>query len=141
MTENEKDLLLKDLCARLPYGVKVNVIYSNENASSFRQRVCVEGDNELNTDIIGLYQRNEIDIKPYLFPLSNMTEEIMDEIYATTGVYDISIDSSVHIEVGTTFEDLTKISDILHKHHIDYHGLIPMGLAIDATGLGIYENR
>jgi hypothetical protein len=76
--------------------------------------------------------------KPYLFPISSMTEEIMDEIYATTGVYDISIDSSVHIEVGTTFKDLTKISDILHKHHIDYRGLIPMGLALDATGLNIY---
>jgi hypothetical protein len=67
-----------------------------------------------------------------------MTEEIMDEIYATTGVYDISINSSVHIEVGTTFEDLTKISDILHKHHIDYRGLIPKGLAINATGKNVY---
>lgn len=78
------------------------------------------------------------EVKPYLFPLSNMTDEIIDEIYNTAGVYDISIDSPVHIEVGTKFEDLAKIFDILHKHHIDYRGLIPKGLALDATGLNIY---
>jgi hypothetical protein len=62
----------------------------------------------------------------------------MDEIYSITGVYDIDVDSPVHIEVGTTFEDLTKIFDILNKHHIDYRGMIPKGLAIDATGKNIY---
>ena len=122
MTKEEKELLLKDLCARLPYGVKVNVIYSNENASSFRQRVCVEGDNELNTDIIGLYQRNEIDIKPYLFPLSSMTsEQKEDMIKSSCG---IGSDKNVF--------------DWYNKNHLDYRGIIPMGIALDATNKNIY---
>ena len=121
MTQEDKELLLKDLCARLPYEVKVNVIYSNEHASSLRQRVCVEGDNELNTDIIGLYQRNEIDIKPYLCPLSSMTEE-------------------ERLAIGNEFAygHPHKAMDILHQRHIDYRGLIEKGLALDATGLNIY---
>ena len=135
MTQEDKELLLKDLCARLPYGVKVEyntikceVLSIDKYNEELTIRVCPGY-----TPIVKLEN-----IKPYLLPLSSMTEEIMDEIYATTGVYDISIDSSVHIEAGTTFEDLTKIFDILHKHHIDYRGLIPMGLANDATGLNIY---
>ena len=126
MTQENKELLLKDLCARLPYGVKVNVIYSNENASSFRQRVCVEGDNELNTDIIGLYQRNEIEIKPYLFPLSSMTEEQERELTNIT----YSNNDDVTIALLTI--------DWLNKNHFDYRGLIEKGLALDATGLNIY---
>lgn len=124
MTQEEKNLLLKDLCARLPYEVKVQMADGaveellNVNVSTF---IC--------NGLRGLP-------KPYLFPQSSMTEEIIDEIYNNAGVYDI--DSSVHIEVGTKFEDLTKMFDILHKHHIDYQNLIEKGLAIDATGLNIY---
>lgn len=121
MTQEDKDLLLKDLCTRLPYGVKVNVIYSNENASSFRQRVCVEGDNELNTDIIGLYQHNEIDIRPYLFPISSMTEEQKEE---WRGIRWSKL----------PWDEL----NWLNKGHWDYRHLIEKELAIDATGLNIY---
>lgn len=128
MAQEDKELLLKDLCARLPYGVTVNVIFSNENASSFRQRVCVEGDNELNTDIVGLYQRNEIDIKPYLFPLSSMTEEHSKEYHELIrGMFGTS--TLINFEV---------LEDFFHKNHIDYKGLIPMGLALNATGKNIY---
>ena len=135
MKQEDKDLLLRDLCNRLPYGViiehdgnlsKVDTIFMCDSISISSTSMDKEFFYNLNLD----------EVKPYLFPLSSITEEIMDEIYNNTGVYDI--DSFVHIEVGTTFEDLTKIFDILHKHHIDYRGLIPMGLAIDATGLNIY---
>ena len=128
MTQENKELLLKDISARLPYGVKVNVIYSNENASSFRQRVCVEGDNELNTDIIGLYQHDEIDIRPYLFPLSSMTEE-------QGKIYHELIGGMFGTSALINFETL---EEFFHKNHIDYRGLIPMGLAIDATGQNVY---
>lgn len=107
----------------MPYGVKVNVIYSNENASSFKQRVCVKGDNELNTDIIWLYQHNEIGIKPYLFPLSSVTEEQQ-------------IDLTKFVANGISGENI--VYDWYNKNHFDYRGLIPKGLAIDATGLNIY---
>jgi len=142
MTQEEKDLLLKDLCARLFYGVKVNVIYSNENASSFRQRVCVKGDNELNTDIIWLYQRNEIDIKPYLFPLSSMTEEQQEEfdrIYADDmQVVANNLKNRLDGKPYETNLGHYRHIDWLNANHFDYRGLIPMGLAIDVTGLNIY---
>jgi hypothetical protein len=145
MTQEEKMLLIKDLSARLPYAVTV------EHTSGFRgtlhdiaiHHMYDDNDNVYDaicyTDFFGDEDSIYIEyFKPYLFPLSSMTEEIMDEIYATTGVYDISINSSVHIEVGTTFEDLTKIFDILHKYHIDYQGLIEKGLALDATDMNVY---
>ena len=148
MTEEDKKLLLKDLSTRLPYGVKAYVknwskldrkyyegVYTVESTHPSLNTVLACSDKGSVEVIVGY---DDYEIKPYLFPLSSMTEEIMDEIYTTTGVYDISIDSSVHIEAGTTFEDLTKIFDILHKHQIDYRGLIEKGLAIDATGLNVY---
>ena len=123
--------LIKDLCSRLPYGVKVNVIYSKENASSFRQRVCVEGDNELTTDIIGLYQRDEIDIKPYLFPLSSMTEEQKEEYHNNCNV-------GLNRWGDEVYYDSDESIDWLNAHHFDHRRLIEKLLALDATGLNIY---
>jgi hypothetical protein len=96
MKQEDKDLLLKDLCARLPYGVKVqhqrqdylNEVQTIEKISKKYGEIETES-------ILGFVD----DFKPYLFPPSSMTEEIMNEIYTNTGVYDINIDSSVHIEV------------------------------------------
>lgn len=129
MTQEEKDLLYKDMCARLPYGVKVNTIYSNEHASFYRRRACKNGVNELNLNIMWLYHvQFEIDIKPYLFPLESMSEE-QSKIY--------------HELIGGMFGTSTLINfealeDFFHENHIDYRGLIPKGLAKDATGLNIY---
>ena len=136
MNQEEKQILLKDLSARLPYGVMVNVKgfdfdFNSKLVQIYKGVGCsVEVTNGMPYDID--------EIKPYLFPLSSISNEIIDEIYSNTGVYDIDVDSPVNIEVGTTFENLTKIFDILHKHHIDYQNLIQKGLAIDATGLNIY---
>lgn len=136
MTQDKKLILLEDLSGRLPYGVKMNHIADNEQDPKTligiaKDMITLKGP--------GGYEWVDIDhYKPYLFPLSSMSEEIMDEIYEASGVYDIDVDSPIHIEVGTTFEDLTKIFHILNKHHIDYRGLIPMDLAIDATDKNIY---
>lgn len=138
---DNKKLLLTDLSPRLPYGVKFECNKNVYTAKGLDLIVTDEGDWEYAVTAKGI-DPIEIDfIKPYLFPLSSISEEIMDEIYSITGVYDIDVDSPVHIEVGTTFEDLTKIFDILNKHHIDYRGMIPKGLAKDATNLGIYGNK
>lgn len=75
MIQKDKELLLQDLCSRLPYGVKIEVTYSKDSGSSLRARLCREGINILDTNILGLFQQSEIYIKPYLFPLSSMTEE------------------------------------------------------------------
>lgn len=129
MTQEEKELLFKDLCSRLPYGVKVNTIYSNEHASFYRRRACKNGVNELNLNIMWLYHvQFEIDIKPYLFPLESMTEE-------QSKMYHELIGGMFGTSALICFEVL---EDFFHKNHIDYRGLIEKGLAIDATNLNIY---
>lgn len=150
MIHEDKELIIKDLCTRLPYGVKVNVIYSNENASSFRQRVCIEGDNELNTDIMGLYRCDEIDIRPYLFPLSSITDEQALELFNIFGLECPSTEEDyikINEITGITFfllkgfdveTHLDKLIDWLNKNHFDYRGLIEKSLALDATNLRIY---
>ena len=134
MKPEDKDLLLKDLCARLSYGVKVESVFINPDTKEHKS--C--GIEVFDTTSILMIRDGLGEFKPYLFPLSSMTEEIEDEIYRETGLYDIFEDNQIHIEVGTNFADVCKLFDILNKYHLDYNGLIPMGLANDATGLNIY---
>lgn len=125
MTQNEKDLLLKDLCARLPYGVKVRYSSYYEFITCTLQAI----NPVYNT--IDLWSKDAcfnpvfIDkIKPYLFPLSSMTEEQREEYHKL--LYDP--ENGINIDYF----------DWCHKNHFDCRGLIPMGMAIDATGLNIY---
>lgn len=131
---NKKKLLLKDICARLPYWLKCEINGKVEILDS----ICDDDGyyfNFIGEDKEG-YTLDEV--KPYLFPMSAMTESIKDEIYQETGLYDIFEDNQIHIEVGTNFADVCKLFNILNKYHLDYNGLIPMNLAIDATGKKIY---
>ena len=127
MTQENKDLLLKDLCARLPYGVKISIpeLWTNEKN--------IEVLNEIFKGDDGLYRVNNNGmliehIKPFLFPLSSMTEE-------QSKIYHELIRGMFGTSALINFEVLT---DFFNKNHLDYRGLIPMGLAIDATGLNIY---
>jgi hypothetical protein len=131
---NKKKLLLTDLCARLPYWLKCEINGKVEILDS----ICDDDGyyfNFIGEDKEG-YTLDEV--KPYLFPMSAMTEDIKDEIYQETGLYDIFEDNQIHIEVGTNFADVCKLFNILNKYYLDYNGLIPKGLAKDATGLNIY---
>lgn len=128
MTKEEKELLLKDLCARLPYGVIVNTYKGNGH-------VCDIDLNIFGTDVgvnINPTVRDNFsinDVKPYLFPLSSMTAEQKREyvhIVATCSTVEYS--QIMHMT----------IEDWFNKNHLDYRGLIPMGLALDATGKHIY---
>ena len=85
MTQEEKDLLLKDLCARLPYDVKVQY-YDNETKKLEAGAIvsCTIPIDETNQKYPTFITRRDLliiqgntieDIKPYLFPLSSMTEE------------------------------------------------------------------
>lgn len=128
MTQEEKDLLLKDLCARLPYGVH---IYNKMNNSPISARVMLDYYH------IRMLNQNKFDfINPYLFPLSSMTEEQKKE-YRKVCELDTEI-LSKHPMDETPFPALYHSQDWLDKNHFDYRGLIPMGLAIDATRLNIY---
>jgi hypothetical protein len=127
MKQEEKKLLLKDLCSRLPYKVKVQDTYYKSLEPNpiwlidlHAQKVRLFADEG--------YQSIEY-IKPYLFPISSMTDEQKKE-YAHILVYTSSVEM-IQITGESTY-------DWLNKNMFDWRGLIPMGLAIDATGLNIY---
>ena len=123
MTQEDKDLLLKDLCSRLPYGVKIELTWWVMDEGTY---VNVTLEPEHIEQLLN-YENYTTEIKPYLFPLSNMTEEQKKEYQYITErwMYDSSYSISDSI-------------DWLNKNHFDYRGLIPMELAIDATNLNIY---
>lgn len=128
MTQEDNELLLKDLCARLPYGVKVK-LGDNPNIFDLEYRIkfaVMYGDSDKLEDILDI-----TNIKPFLFPLSSMTDEQEAE-------YDATFETIVY-EDGRKDSVMTyKSFDWLNKNHFDYRDLIPMGLAEDVTGLNIY---
>ena len=120
-----KEKLIRDLCARLPYGVKVlydNKVFSIDYVSSIHE--------EIKLDTRDNYTINVSDVKPYLFPLSSMTEE--QKMFLRQQNWCIAISTSGTIE--TTVEGI----DWLNKNHFDYRNLINKNLAIDCTNLNIY---
>ena len=130
MTQEDKALLLKDLCARLPYGVKMidtepysaehNPILTLSYISEDNCIGCRAGKGVMATSLGS--------IKPYLFPLSSMAEE-------QSKVYHELIRGMFGTSALINFEVLT---DFFNANHLDYRGLIKKGLAIDATNLNIY---
>ena len=162
MNEKEKDLLIKDLCARIPYNVvgkcEIDASYDTSFDTVFQTH-------KFNAEVYGIkedlllvtpliedndeqtYAEEEVadgvsilDFTPYLFPLSSMTEEQEDEWY------EVFVDPlSKKLDRHTRQEGLQLQADAqafgieyLLKNHFDYRGLIEKGLAIDATGLNIY---
>lgn len=131
MKQEHKELLLKDLCSRLPYGVKISVQSWDEREMEYIDKVdtlySVNGDKYIksaNED----YDFSIEDIKPYLFPLSSMTEEQRKE-FVTTLKY-LPADEIDVWTLNTYYW--------CDKNHFDYRGLIPIGAAIDATNKNIY---
>ena len=119
----DKELLLKDLCARLPYNVICQVEFK-ENGKYNSKVMLLSGiftDEAYFTTKGGSIYSNEY--KPYLFPLSSMNEEQKKEWLYT-------LSSDYHITYDTV--------DWCNKNHFDYRGLIEKGLAIDSTNLNIY---
>ena len=123
MAQENKELLLKDLCARLPYGVKF--LRESWNFEWDQELSVIEVLEDIDKD--GYINNTKVysieDIKPYLFPLSSMTEEQKKKWFYT-------LSSDYHITYDTV--------DWCNKNHFDYRGLIEKEIAIDATGLNIY---
>lgn len=124
MTQEDKELLLKDLCARLPYNVICQVEF--KESGKYNSKVMLLSgiftDKAYFTTKDGSIYSNEY--KPYLFPLSSMTEEQKQEEYEICKYYINRYESN--------------LIDFYNKNHFDYRDLIEKGLAIDATGLNIY---
>ena len=133
MIQEDKELLLKDLCARLPYGV---VIHFDEKTDQDNERLYGMRENGGKFLINDAFYIEEI--KPYLFPLSSMTEEQKYEYYSLCVQVPVS-----YYEHGDLLEEIESFDthesfNYLNANHFDYRDLIPMGLAIDATGKNIY---
>ncbi len=125
MAHGDKELLLKDLCARLPYGVKCKVVKYDIDG----EMLFIRNGLELTIDNVKeLVTNNMYEIKPYLFPLSSMTVRQGEEFAAT-----LKYLHAEEIDIWTL-----DTYDWCNKNNFDYRGLIPMDLAIDATGLNIY---
>ena len=156
MTQADKKLLLKDLCARLPYGVKVKVLnedilrydYSSEEGG------FIKGIENINDGLFIIkckkdgYVLSYDEFKPYLLPLSSITEMLEDLNTIGFFKYCDTIANVSHLESKNgvseeiyTYIDIESIYGLMNffnSHHIDYRGLIEKGLAIDATNLNIY---
>ena len=125
MTLEDKELLFKDLCARLPYNVICQVEFKEDGKYNSKVMLLsgIFTDEAYFTTKGGSIYSNEY--KPYLFPLSSMTEE---EKLMYEGLM-----------IGTdSISYMLDVIDWLNSHHFDYRGLIEKELAIDATGLNIY---
>lgn len=139
MTKDEKDLLLKDISARLPYGAKAYVRHYSKLDRKWYEGIYTIGSacprtNEIyvasetgSVDVLVGY--DDFEIKPYLFPLSSMTEEQKEEHKDLLDNQYLSFDAN-----GNLFT----LQDFYCKYHLDYRGFIPDGLAEDATGKNIY---
>ena len=137
MTQEEKQLLLKDLCGRLPYGVICHYNCIAEYDIMVIQKAnCankLDGIIPFNGQIgymVGGDKVNALsgDIKPYLRPMSSMTTEeteVYKQFLEDIDGYAYSIDCVPQI-------------DWLNAHHFDYRGLIKKGLALEAPE-GMYK--
>ena len=141
MTQKDKELLLKDLCARLPYRVKFAYNKNVYTVNGLDLIVTDEGywEYAVTTKDTAPIEINFI--KPYLFPLSSMTEEQYKEFIITSG-WDGDIEEIRRGKFSFIgymgFDYVYDTIDWCNKNHFDYRGLIEKGLAIDATGLNIY---
>lgn len=118
MTPEEKQPLLKDLCARLPYLVKGR--YKWKSNEPFDRMLDGTLYDEL---FLSLYSTGNTEFFPYLRPMSSMTEEEKKE-------YDQLRYDPWHSHYDENI--CSKVLDWLLSHHFDFRGLIPMGLALEA---------
>ena len=137
MEVKDKALLIKDLSSRLPYGVWVEHIRTGMRGHLHDLKVYPLYDKTddhiydyiCSTDFLGDGDYFDIEaFKPLLFPLSSMTDE-------QSKIYHELIGGMFGTSALINFEDL---EELFYKNHIDFRGLIPMGLAIDATGKKVY---
>jgi hypothetical protein len=127
MTQEQKDLLMKDICARLPYKVCAQIPDKYGGYTSAIESIGIDG-------FVKDFEGTQIEIeniKPYLFPMSSITEEQKEEY---SNLLDDILDEFGHPAHFDTIESI----DWLYEHHFDIHGLIPLCLAIDCTNLNIY---
>lgn len=136
MTQEEKQLLTKDLCARLPYKPH---IYIKDG------KVVLNIDSVLNgtyiNDWITVPSCQNITIKPYLRPISSLTAEECNKLFTILNINEKSGDwlkiNDINVirlftENGKDFYEIAEAMDYLYSIHVDFRGLIEKGLALEA---------
>ena len=147
MTRENKELLMKDLCARLPYNVIVDYVHDDfivHNKYHIKNMSkCILSCYLLDVFISSRQNEEGEYIKPYLFPLSSMTKEQLFKAQEILGKNEIEIEDGflriVDSDRNTiSYLEILALLEWFYKNHFDINNLIPMKLAIDATGLNIY---
>ena len=138
MTQEHKELLLKDLCARLPYRIKGFAEHGVFKGIVTLRNINIDNDCQPIAcyNNYGSLHVKVSEFKPYLFPLSSMTEEQRKELQELH--FDYISDEIFNDTEFVYHYDCMHLIDWLNKNHFDWRGLIPLDLAIDATGLEIY---
>ena len=132
MVQEDKQLLLKDLCGRLPYGVKIRTWYNDTITS------------DINTFPYGIdetpYEQLS-ECKPYLRPMSSMTEEELELLKKYSGLeygeLDLAEFPNSHKCLDFYLSEVPsytviQVFDWLNAHHFDYRLLIEKGLALES---------
>ena len=133
MTQEDRTLLLKDLSARLPYKVKIQCINSdNETVIEELFTIGIEEDS-FDCNLI-----EYVSVKPYLFPISSMTEEQKKEYNFFKHEVPVCYYEYGDIVEKVELLDSPESFEYLMENHFDYRGLIEKGLAVNAIGLNIY---
>ena len=129
MTQEDKILLLKDLCARLPYMPKIKITYQQQGIKGTDEgNVSCDFIEKIVNDL-----RNGVitDMQMFLRPMSSMTEEEKHKLLKFGAV--TSLENGEVIDVSCVgFERHADVQDYLNACHFDYRGLIEMGLALEA---------
>lgn len=147
MTQEEKHLLLKDICARLPYGVivdykenefeiphwKITTIYPDtfDGWIGYDKRVGAGSESGSRPFKIG-------EVKPYLRPMSSMTEEEKKVVCSMNMISDTELNDRLNYQRMYAQSYIIETFDYFNAHHFDYRGLIEKGLAIEAPE-GMYK--
>ena len=156
MTQEDKELLLKDLCARSFYSVKVTVPIMSfiKGQDPYTEPIelisvnavdmtCTVGDWYAQTSGVRMFNRKgELVCKPYLRPMSSMTEEERKYLLEELG-FDEDLENGELNDFGSYVYrsvNVLPLFDWLNEHHLDWRGLIPMGLALEAKE-GMYKTE
>lgn len=153
MTQEEKELLLQDLCARLSYGVKLQcggVLIGKTHQRYIKERcdAILYSITEVYDNCYVINARYDlIEVKPYLRPMSSMTEDEREELeHLSEEYFGKALDKQIQESFSSNRNESrileyiasSVIIDWLNKNHFDYRGLIEKGLALEAPE-GIYN--
>ena len=149
MTQEDKQLLLQDICGRLPYGVMFlcgNNIYVAKGIDLLLTDEC---EREYHVTSWSMEPVELKYIKPYLRPMSSMTEEEKNELFNLCTMGDSSVNTDwesfgvrivdTHPRYADQYYTDYSVIDWLNKKMFDYRGLIQSNLAIDCSNLNIYD--